>query len=157
MSLIEEALSAGDEQADACIKGYAFGDRFCAPGFCHATSNFLAGTFKGYFDSSDQLCLSTSYAFDNIPSDRVILQSFVDDYCLWWSDADHDCSLDVQERLPSAFRRRAMKRFQELNTMSAEEKGKKRCYMEHVSDVEKEDCQALHMRYDEKKDLAYFE
>ena len=146
-----------DAQIDACIKAYALGDRFLISNFRRAANNLFAELLPGFYFSDIQGRLSTVYALKNIPSDRVILQNLVDQYCYYWADDSGDYTLSAQNELPRSFLRRVTNRFQELSEASAEEKRRKRCYMEHVSDVEKEDCKALHMRYDEYLDLAYFE
>ena len=146
-----------DEWLHACIKAYAFGDRFVVPKFCRAINNFFTDTLGYCYYSCPAGRRSTSYAFRNIPSDRIILQRLVDKYCASYAADAIGYGLEGMGDLPVAFLRRVIHRFQELSKMSAREKAKARCYLEHTSDEEKGECSDLHMRYDEKTDLAYFE
>ena len=81
------------------------------------------------------------------------------DSCCEVKDWDDALGYEVKEMedLPPALLRRLIYRFYELSQMSSEQKAKPRCYLEHGSEEEKEKCEALHKRFDEKNEVACFE
>jgi hypothetical protein len=148
-----------DELIHACIKAYAFADRFDISGFSRAINNCFAKTMEDVFCYSARASGRplTKWAFENIPSDRVILQRLVEDYSQHYNSANVGYEAGAMEELPMTFLRRTIHHLHELSRMSVVAKGKVRCYLGHASDEEQKACKALHMRYNEEHEVAYFE
>jgi hypothetical protein len=156
----ESAVSLDDVEAEAfemSTKACVFGDRFVAPSFERAASNYLALAIQQhiYIEAIDQQDLI--YAFENIPADRVIVQCLVDEFCVSWNDDVDIYSAIAMGRLPPEVLCRVAKRFQEMTTMSSIENLRIRCYLEHESEKKKEMCESLHIRWDQDKELAFFD
>jgi hypothetical protein len=148
----------GSEWLLEYVKSWVFGNQFLAPEFAHALNNSIT-TILSYYSADKAGRTATRYAFANLLPSYTLRQALIDHYCDFWDDDSNDYSLAAQYELPRSFLRRAMKRLHELSTMSDEEKEneKERCYSEHISGEEKKACEGLHMRYNKKADLAYFE
>lgn len=146
-----------------CVKAYAFGDRFIATDFRRAVNNhFEYNLYDKEF--GDGLRIAAAYAFKNIPTNRSIVQCLVDNLTDAWAHSDEEFGLHMQEELPCECIRRIMARFRELYhelyTMSdVKVKNWKlvRCYSEHATTEEKDECGCSHMRYDEKIGHGVFE
>jgi hypothetical protein len=135
-----------DDLVYACIKAYAFGDRFLAPNFCKVSNNFFVDTIKTctLYAISEPSRTSISYAFDNIPGDIVILQCLVDIFCMDYGAKRSFPHLVFLEAFPRAFLRRVIYRFRQLSLMSkADKEEENRCYLEHASDEEKRGLQGV--------------
>jgi hypothetical protein len=64
----------------------------------------------------------------------------------------------MQAELPKKFLLRVMRRCREMKGGEQDDEDEaERCYYEHTTDEEKASCPKKHMRYDEKKEHAYFE
>jgi hypothetical protein len=101
--------------------------------------------------------LTITYAFENIPSDRVILQHLVDKYCECWLERRDDYKVSTFESLSNPFLRLVMNRLRLLGK-NQELASKSRCYLEHASPRERFGCRDLHMyHYCEKADFGCFE
>jgi hypothetical protein len=158
MGIVKEAKEThGDERLYTCLKAYALGERFDIPAFSCAANNLFANNIPLYYPVHQSGLSLACYAFQNIRSDRVILQNLVDKYCVSYDFDGSGYSLEGMGDLPIKFLRRTIHRFQELSEMSAREKRERRCYLEHDLDEEKKECGALHMWYVEEFDLAFFE
>jgi hypothetical protein len=128
MSLVPDDSLWIDCSLRICIEAYSFGDRFAVPAFSRASNNVSAQNeptvhYFGY--GGKQLPI---YAFKNIPSDRVILQHLVDWYSQTWDVRFSQFNAYELAQLPLSFLRRVMQRLHELQTMTARERFKKRCY-----------------------------
>lgn len=129
------------------IRAYAFGDRYLSPVFRRAANNQFTDDLGRIFWVGGPHRQSVAYAFANIPSNRVILQRLVDDFCDGWDENYlDDYGADAMNELPPAFPRRMPQCFIERGQILARIPHKKRCYHEHESDEDKEYCKDLHMR-----------
>lgn len=93
------------------VKAYAFGDRFQMEAFRRQVNNaFVDAISKSYFPPFIRY-ESSSYAFNNIPLDRPILQLLVDKHCqVWHSKEGGDSNLKAINELHPKFLLRAMRR-----------------------------------------------
>lgn len=99
-----------------------------------------------------------AHAAHKLPLHSVVLQCLIDWYVdLWIKAGPKSADLYGIYGVGRAMLRRVVKRFRKLCCMTEEEKQKKRCYIEHESQMEGERCDALHSRYDEADVCAYFE
>lgn len=149
---------------DMCVNAYVFGDRFLVPAFCHEANSLFAATMveKSPYRNNERR-QSIVYAFETLPSNRIILQLMVDDYCKYWEDEDtENYGGEAMSKFPPAFLRRMSKGFLELDRKNLEFRiSKKRCYEEYESKFRKEFLRAvtekLHLRWGGEKQLGYFE
>lgn len=84
----------------------------------------------------------------------------VDEYCWEWDDAHANFGLEIIRDFHVEFVYRVMKRLREQkssNRPTRYQVGESRCYIEHVSNKQKQRCNALHMRWDENAGVAHFE
>jgi len=103
------------------VKAYVLGDRILVDKFRRLVNNVFADALKKDWFAEPARLKSFSYAFLNIPSDRVILQCMVDDHCVYWpeniteydfdgGDDDAEATLKAMKELPHNFLMRAMLR-----------------------------------------------
>ncbi|KAF2127350.1 hypothetical protein P153DRAFT_344937 [Dothidotthia symphoricarpi CBS 119687] len=134
------------------IQAYAFGDRFLVPAFRRAVNNDLVTFIKELYVEIEDMVAMAQEAFATIPSDRPILQLLVDDHCDYWYQR-HEGDAALLDKLPQAFLVRVMRRFAEQKGNS---KKVKRCYYEHGSEEEANDCPHEHMVFDEELQCGFF-
>ncbi|KAH7094591.1 hypothetical protein FB567DRAFT_574567 [Paraphoma chrysanthemicola] len=137
------------------VKAYVFADRFLAAQFRSDINDAFEECLEEFALCGTVRCQVIKYAFTNIPPGRHILQQIIDDHCTSW-DPFYETEEDVaaQDYLPHTFMLRAMRRQAELQHGGPN--GDLRCYREHNSDEDKNDCDLLHMTYDEKRHQARF-
>lgn len=138
------------------IKAYAFSIRFVVPPFGRALVPGLNYLCDGYEWSDARARKAITYAFDNIPADRIVLERLVENYCFNCSRYDKDYSLAAFQELPAAFARRVMMRFLEMKNIESTDQDEERCYIEHSNDAEEGRCIYQHMNYDAQHDVAHF-
>jgi len=139
------------------IKAYVFGDKFLATGFRQDVHRKFSNLLSGYCLTLPGGCQVIEYAFNNVPSDRVMLQHLVDDYCSQWDETQLDhVSVRIPKWLPRAFPVRVERRFAELRSMINNVGNRSRCYYEHTSAEERKKCRYLHMFYHEVEEYGYF-
>jgi hypothetical protein len=137
-----------------CLKAYVFGDRFLLPTFRQAVNNFFVRVLTDTCFLKPYRWLAISYAFANVPADRLILQLLVDECCNEWHEGiDTEEDFVAQRKLPAQFLLRVMRR---SNEMRHDINTSTRCYEEHGSEQEKARCRCVHMMYDEDADYGYF-
>lgn len=168
---ITQSEETEDQPERIYIDAYVFGDRYIALEFRRVIHEVLDSHLNEYYIWGVDSVLSIATAYLNIPLHLPIRQQLVDLYCDDWDDGlERDgewgigpaFSSRVQKRMPAAFLVHIMKRLHELrcgktHEMYHDETPKSRCYIDHTSDADKEDCDGLHMRYDEEDDYGYFE
>ncbi|KAF1358728.1 hypothetical protein EJ07DRAFT_156556 [Lizonia empirigonia] len=147
-----------DQPERIYIDAYVFGDRYIALEFRRVIHETLDSRLKEYYLWGVDSISSIATAYLSIPSHLPIRQQLVDLYCENWDAwSNKDCgeqmdpafSSQFQKGLPTAFLVRVMKRLYELRSgktfeMEYDETPKLRCYIDHTSDAEKEDCDDLH-------------
>jgi hypothetical protein len=142
------------------VKAYAFGDRFQMEAFRRQVNNaFVDAISRSYFWTVIRYH-SSSYAFNNIPLDRPILQLLVDEYCQVWDSTEGNEDLDIKalNELHPKFLLRAMRRLGEMKEKSWDTLPMSTwCYYEHESYEQKTACTKRHMKYDEGLDFGTFE
>lgn len=74
-------LDCDEIRLKVALQAYVFGDRFPASDFRPANELFVETSDHRYYFCADSGSDLVSYAFENIPADRVILQYLVDQYC----------------------------------------------------------------------------
>ncbi|KAF2833615.1 hypothetical protein CC86DRAFT_278529, partial [Ophiobolus disseminans] len=140
------------------LKVYVLADRFLALQLREKVSRFL--TTVANFPTLDEPRGSeiSRYAFNNIPSDRPILQHLVDHFCRkdFENRGEGKDAIDAQNQLPREFLMRVTRSFAKLRDLTAA-KMSKRCYLEHASEEEKDQCTKDHMRFDAARDCGYFD
>jgi len=81
MDLVKKAIfPCENECMHVLIKAYALGDRLLAPAFFRAVNNLFAITSEGSFYYGQDDRRSITYAFENIPLDRVIIERLVEQW-----------------------------------------------------------------------------
>jgi hypothetical protein len=134
----------------AHVRAYILGDRLNASEFCRAVHNNL---IEEDLSPTKALYQAVILAFEHIPESKVMLQFMVDEHCSYWVGSKGDAEeRELEMSLPYEFLRRVMRRFGEMKVKA---KGR-RCYREHSAEQQQE-CDDLHMRYDEEVDYGYFE
>jgi hypothetical protein len=153
------AMSIPEEIANGLI----LTERLSAPRFRVAINSRFH--FEGYFnlyDFFDAHCVQdmATAMIDKVPQQRVIWQFLVDECCsakvTVYAVEEEDEKL-AEGRMPKEFLLRCMRRFRELVKTPQQGQEQERCYLEHSSAEEKEDCPKLHMRYDEATRHGHFE
>lgn len=140
------------------VKAYSFGERFIVPDFRRTMNEALVNNFAQNTFRPDVMLLLADYTFENIPSDRPLLQLLVDNFCKHWNVRDDDKGdTEALEKLPRKFVTRALSTFSHNLFVSRQIKNKDRCYLEHATDVAKEACGKFHMAYNEDRDYGYFQ
>lgn len=105
------------------------------------------------------LVLSTMHSlvnrvFENIPSNRLLLQLLVDQFCEEWVEYESDRSeTEALACFHGNFLSRTMRNYRLLkdSTLKVEEC----CYLGHTDD-ELRSCDKRHMEYDSARNCAYF-
>lgn len=98
-----------------CVTAYAFGDRFLVPHFRRIANNTFLELTKCPLSDEPVDHQLISYAFENIPAERILLQYMTDDYCGCWQDEDtNHYSGEAIKDLPAQFLRRLPSSFIEL-------------------------------------------
>ncbi|KAH7389503.1 hypothetical protein DE146DRAFT_791525 [Phaeosphaeria sp. MPI-PUGE-AT-0046c] len=142
------------------LKAYAFGDRFLIPPFRRAMNQAVQEGVRATAMHPEVMVNFITWAFENIPSDRPVLQLLVNEFCQDWTvpDSDNDTqTLDfvALRDFSSAFTFRAMLRYRELSNPLAVTWHKKGCYLEHASGEEKMACGRYHVQYSQERDYGY--
>ncbi|KAF1955499.1 hypothetical protein CC80DRAFT_564151 [Byssothecium circinans] len=139
---------------EVVVKCYALGDRLITPAFRRMICNFIVDGPRLEPMVIYQFAIT---AFERLPTECVILQYIVDGHCTHWKQGkDNAKTKQLEQQLPHEFLRRVMRRFGEMREEKEEVQAKRRCYYEHTTE-EQEDCDGLHMHYDEDTDYGYFE
>lgn len=133
-------------------------NEFCALNVYNALNNYFVDQWCNhdmrYISAVDMQDL-LEYMWEHLPRDKVMLQFLVDEYCL----AYHLLELSDFEGPSSSLLVRCVKRFSELRDVAGERHGlpfRNRCYLEHASLDEKQECAGMHMVYDERTSHGYF-
>jgi len=85
-----------------------------------------------------------------------MVQYFVDEHCLQWSNCCEDSAEDLAN-FPHAFTTRAMRRLSEMiDEANCDYPLPFRCYVEHADEPEAAACKGAHMKYDKEKDFGFF-
>jgi hypothetical protein len=166
MRLLEEATEKyRQKRYEVLVRAYVLGDRLFIDRFRRLVNNrFTDSQGTDYFAEPARFETFT-YAFNNIPADRPMLQFMVDDHCDIWPELKDDYGdgnpeqkaiLTSFNELPKAFLIRAMRRMSDFRYGRPDGYGFE-CYHEHESDEQKEDCGAFHMKYDKMLDYGFFE
>lgn len=137
------------------VKAYSLADRILDPNFRSAINEVVVR------DNSYALSFTTfinriiDWAFENIPSDRPILQFLVNRFCEKWVHAlDKVDDVRSLRTVSPEFTARVMRRYAELRRSSTP-KHRYACYLEHISDEEKKECKKPHVHYDPETDYGY--
>lgn len=151
----EEASSELHNEATlTLVKAYVLADRLLAAPFRRAVNNSLVDTplTKELSYHPDSLLPVISSAFENVPSDRPLLQRLVDIFCFHWEQSEDedkdDCALN---NFPRAFVLQALRRFSQVRR-EAKFADWQRCDLEHASEKQRLRCRLRHSKYDERKD-----
>jgi hypothetical protein len=133
---------------------YVLADRLLIDRFRRLVGNYFVNCLKRDWFQEPARFETFSYAFENIPSDRPVLQLLlVNDYCDYWpegkddyddSDPEDKANLRALNELPRAFLMRAMRRMGDFRNGRPNETAHKRCYHEHGSEEEQKACGRLH-------------
>jgi hypothetical protein len=141
------------------VKAYVFGHRFQIEPFRRQVNKAFVDAIPERYFWPFMRYESSSYAFNNIPLDRPILQLLVDEHCqVWDSTEEGDLNIKAINELHPKFLLRAMRRLRQMkekswNTLPMDTW----CYYEHESDEQRTACTKQHMKYDERLDLGTFE
>lgn len=134
------------------VQAYVLGDRLLIPTFRRIINNIVVDTAPIANEHEIQFVLpAVERAYDNIPSSRIILQFFTDEFCKHWSDEWDDDPKALKQLHPDALVR-ILRRYNRLNRMTAQEKELDCCYYEHASEQEKDLCERQHSFFDEETD-----
>ena len=141
-------------------KAYSFGDRFIAPAFRRAMNQVVVDYVRSLWLTPLNILELTRWIFENVPSDRPLLQMLVHQFCEDWNDDEEEdvkANPTALRALPPAFVSRVMKRYCHLKIGAASSEVKDHCYSEHAADEEKVACGKAHMRYEADDDFGYFD
>ncbi|KAL1597396.1 hypothetical protein SLS59_007426 [Nothophoma quercina] len=106
-------LSEAEEKIDfdkryahqvALLRACAFGDRFLAPAFSRACQDHVVKWFTKAAHAP--LYEAVIYAFENLPSDSIVLQLLIDAHCRYFyqnADTEENGELERRQQLPKAF------------------------------------------------------
>lgn len=84
-----------------------------------------------------------------------MLQMLADISCSEWNEHDdYEAPMGKLEVLPQDFMIRVIRRYSQLR-FDPDTAKEKRCYLEHASDEEQDECNSKHMTY-EPKGIGYF-
>ncbi|KAJ8111033.1 hypothetical protein OPT61_g6274 [Boeremia exigua] len=136
------------------LRAYVLGDRLLAEEFRRLTNNHLVeGDSTVGFNPMESLP-SIEWAFENIRSDRSILQYLANEFCNnWFPEGDDTDDIDALSKLPTKFVLRLLRRLGYLRQSSIEEG--KTCYLEHFTEAEEKACEKTHVQYSELEDYSY--
>jgi hypothetical protein len=156
----DDRVKLGVRKFDICIKAYVFGGRFLAHTFRRAVNNLFTALMTSIWILSEFKQETVPYASNNVPSDHVLLQWLVDNYCRFWNA----CPLleifkgNIQQQLPPCFLFRVTRshRDGEMITQASGIRDYDRCYQEHADETEQKACGKKHMMYNEEDDHEYF-
>jgi len=140
-------------------KAYASGDRFVAPAFRRAINEVFVNYVRSSCLFPTDMVELTCWMFENVASDRPLLQLLVNQFCGEWDDSDlgRIANTTALKALPAAFVSRVIRRYCHLKTCPGSSKVKDHCYSEHAADEEKVACGKAHMRYEADDDFGYFD
>lgn len=164
--LVEELAEPSTEKwiqtrYEVLVRAYVLGDRLIIHSFRRLVNNVFANLLGFGYTMILARYQMIAYAFDNIPSERPILQGLVDTHCSERSNhvvrnrtcRDEDEALKV---LSKDFLIRATCRFGECHRAFAHKIPKARCYYEHESEAQKKACTKSHMVYDQALGTGFF-
>jgi len=143
------------EDAMTRVQAYLFGDRFLIPTFRRTINE----AFVGMIATDDMADLPNVndlvvWAFENIPSDRPLLQLLVNQFCDGWEDLPvRAAEMEALKTLPGSFLARVVTRYNQLKNYPNNDI--KCCYLEH-SDDELQSCTKTHMVFDQTIEYGYF-
>lgn len=153
----DEQEYANDTEVDACVDALKLGVELSAPSFYTAINNYFVREFSNGTDLTLACYLQHDVRdlCETVPKNRVLLQFLVDKCCLKWTIEE----LIEAVEIPRDFLLRCLQRASEIICVQGQqsEAQGKRCYLEHASAEEKQECAKLHMRYDEKLRHGFFE
>ncbi|OAG07186.1 uncharacterized protein CC84DRAFT_1204755 [Paraphaeosphaeria sporulosa] len=138
------------------IQAYVLANRLVAYSFRRDAGELANNLLNSRMFTLSNLYMMVPYAFEHIPPTRPILQHLGDRFCgMKRKPEDIEKLVEVETKLPVAFTRKVVRRYQELVESSKTGNGIRRCYNAHT-DSEEEQCGRLHMKRNDKTELGHF-
>lgn len=137
------------------VKAYGLGDRFLDVGFQRAMNEAIAKDVKWELTFPTDMVSIIEWAFENIPSDRPLLQLLVNYFCHTWNEAEDDNeNAEALKLMPCAYSARVMRRLAEMRREDTLQHSTA-CYLEHATGDERKACKKPHVYYDGGHDYGY--
>ncbi|KAH4107729.1 hypothetical protein HBI56_169460 [Parastagonospora nodorum] len=135
------------EDAMTRVQAYSFGDRFLVPNFRRTMNEaFVDMMVADVLPDPSKVDDLVVWAFENVPSDRPLLQLLVNQFCDDWNNFPVSATeIEALKTLPGSFLARVVTRYNQLKNYPNNDI--QCCYLEHT-DYELESCTKTHMVFD---------